>query len=89
MRARPHPNVRTYLELLLCREALSRLITQSSVAEHQSLQTGLLLVRNHFLTCFFHAARCPSGILDSTLLISLGPKPVAVLLCLGRVKSGP
>ena len=27
--------------------------------------------------------------LDSTLLISPGPNPVAVRLCFGRVKSGP
>lgn len=27
--------------------------------------------------------------LDSTLLISDAPKPVAVLACLGRVKPGP
>jgi hypothetical protein len=27
--------------------------------------------------------------LASTLLISLGPKPVTVLLCFGRVKAGP
>lgn len=27
--------------------------------------------------------------LASTLLISLGPKPVTVLLCFGRLKAGP
>lgn len=34
------------------------------------------------------ALRC-SGILASTALISAGPKPVNVLLCLGRLKPGP
>ena len=36
-----------------------------------------------------HASLCGSGMLDSTLLISEGPKPVAVRLCLGLVNSGP
>ncbi len=30
-----------------------------------------------------------SGMLDSTALMSPGPKPVAVRLCFGRVKPGP
>ena len=34
------------------------------------------------------ALRC-SGMLASTALISAGPKPVNVLLCLGRLKPGP
>jgi len=38
------------------------------------------------LTNFLHASRWGSGMLASTLLMSLGPKPVTVLLCLGRVK---
>jgi hypothetical protein len=40
------------------------------------------------LTNFLQASLCGSGMLASTLLISLGPKPVAVLLCLGLVKLG-
>lgn len=36
-----------------------------------------------------NAARCGSGIEASTALISAGPKPVTVLLCLGLVKPGP
>ena len=36
-----------------------------------------------------YASLCGPGILDSTLLISPGPNPVAVLLCLGLVNSGP
>jgi hypothetical protein len=36
-----------------------------------------------------NAARCGSGIEASTALISEGPKPVTVLLCLGLVKPGP
>lgn len=35
-----------------------------------------------------HAALWPSGTLASTALISAGPKPVAVLLCLGLVMPG-
>jgi hypothetical protein len=42
------------------------------------------------LTNFLQASRWGSGMLASTLLISLGPKPVTVLLCFGRVKlAGP
>lgn len=42
------------------------------------------------LTCFLQASRWGSGILASTLLISPGPKPVTVRLCLGLVKfAGP
>jgi len=42
------------------------------------------------LTNFLQASRCGSGMLFSTALISPGPKPVTVLLCLGRVKfAGP
>lgn len=41
------------------------------------------------LTNFRQASLCGSGMLASTLLISLAPKPVAVLLCLGLVKLGP
>lgn len=42
------------------------------------------------LTYFFHAALCGSGMLASTLLISAGPKPVTVLLCLGlEIPAGP
>lgn len=40
-------------------------------------------------TNFLQAALCGSGMLASTLLISPGPKPVTVLLCLGRVNCGP
>ena len=36
-----------------------------------------------------HASLCPSGILASTLLMSKAPNPVAVRLCLARLKSGP
>jgi hypothetical protein len=36
-----------------------------------------------------HASRSGSGILASTLLISDGPKPVKVRLCLGRLNPGP
>lgn len=36
-----------------------------------------------------HASLRCSGILASTLLISAGPKPVKVRLCLGRLKPGP
>lgn len=36
-----------------------------------------------------HASRNGSGMLASTLLISEGPKPVKVRLCLGRLKPGP
>jgi hypothetical protein len=35
-----------------------------------------------------HAARCPSGTLASIALISLGPNPVAVLLCFGLLMPG-
>jgi len=35
-----------------------------------------------------HAALWPSGTLASTALISAGPKPVAVLLCLGLLMPG-
>jgi hypothetical protein len=38
------------------------------------------------LTKFLHASLCGSGMLASTLLISPGPNPVTVRLCLGRVK---
>src|SRR5271170_2701480 len=38
---------------------------------------------------FLHASLCASGIADSTLLISSGPTPVAVRLCLGLLKPGP
>jgi hypothetical protein len=42
------------------------------------------------LTNFFQAARCGSGMLASTLLMSPGPNPVTVLLCFGLVKlAGP
>jgi hypothetical protein len=42
------------------------------------------------LTCFLQASLWGSGILASTLLISPGPNPVTVRLCLGLVKfAGP
>jgi hypothetical protein len=42
------------------------------------------------LTNFRHASRWGSGMLASTLLMSLGPKPVTVRLCFGRViRAGP
>jgi len=48
-------------------------------------------LRNHSiaLTNFLHASRWGSGILASTLLMSPGPKPVTVRLCLGLLKAGP
>jgi len=36
-----------------------------------------------------HASLWGSGMLDSTLLMSAAPKPVAVRACFGLVKSGP
>ena len=47
------------------------------------------LARNRRIRSSTYAALCPSGILDSILLISPGPKPVAVRLCFGLLKPGP
>jgi hypothetical protein len=56
-----------------------------NVSEFRSSGTASM-TRTNFLQAFL----CGSGMLASTLLISLGPKPVAVLLCLGLVKlAGP
>jgi hypothetical protein len=45
---------------------------------------------NHSQTRYgTYASRSGSGMLASTLLISVGPKPVKVRLCLGRLNPGP
>jgi hypothetical protein len=55
-------------------------------------EPGLVAVfalRIELLTNFLHASLWGSGMLASTFLISPGPKPVTVRLCLGRVNCGP
>lgn len=63
-----------------------------SVTQHSQPHTKLprnASSRVDQLTNFLQASRWGSGMLASTLLMSLGPKPVTVRLCLGREKLGP
>lgn len=93
----PLTRAATYLEFILGLEACSRLSTVSGKPEFR--QDHCVHI---FSTCVVMSAQAPwvletpayasrmcSGMLASTLLISPGPKPVAVRLCLGRVKPGP
>lgn len=73
------------VELLLGLELSGRLTGALASADIVGCTDVIVL-----LTYFFHAALCGSGMLASTLLISDGPKPVTVLLCLGLViPAGP
>lgn len=51
-------------------------------------QLSALKVLRKMLGCVTNAARAPSGIDASTVLISAGPRPVTVRLCFGLLTPG-
>jgi hypothetical protein len=78
------------LELVRRSEGLRHLSChQHSTPRKATPQCTLAVESRRSLTNFLQASRWGSGMLASTLLMSLAPKPVTVRLCFGRVMLGP
>lgn len=90
--------VPAYLEVILRFEALSRL--EMCQRRTPASRDHIIRISSIYEDCQHpeieilrsgaaYASLCGSGMLDSTLLISWAPNPVAVRLCFGRVNPGP